>query len=233
MKHSKKLAFTMLEMAVTSGITAVVVGTTCAVTLMCAKLTRTSVSTSSNGSLAQTNLQRICSDISKAEAVLTTYTFSGSSVSGGLKKGKSGSTEIVLRIPNVDSAGRPLPGQYRVVDYIVGSGSKGTNRLLRLTTQVSGGLAGPAKLEDLGQTSSLSFTYLGKSSKMGGAIKNTVGAVDDLTTGQFDGAVTVDPSTALLPNVSGAIFVQMELCSEDKGGKQKLRTGARLRNSNL
>lgn len=222
----------MMEMAVTSGITAAVVGTTCGVTLMCAKLTRNSVATSSSGSTAQTNLQQLCSDISKADAVLTSYTFTGSDLGGGAKKGKSGSTEIVLRIPNVDTAGRPLPGQYRVVNYAAKNGSKGT-RLNRVTTQVVNGIASAAKVEELGQATSVTFSYLGKCSKRGGAIKNITSDVDDLTTGSFDGAVTVDPSTAILPSISGAIFVNVEILSSDKNGNQRLRTGARIRNSVL
>jgi hypothetical protein len=232
MKRNCRSAFTMMEMAVTSGITAAVVGTTCTVTLMCAKLTQSSVSTTTSGSNASGNIQTLSTDISKADAILNSYTFSGGAAQGN-KKYKTGETEIILRVPKVDSAGRPLQGRYRVVYYGLRKNNKGKWKLYRLWTEVIGNIAGPANGEELGQAGAIAFGYRGKSSKCGGAIKNTTNEVTDLTTGLYDGAVTVDPSAAVLPNVSGAIYVNVEIQSEDKQEKQKLRTGVRLRNAVL
>ncbi|MES1227057.1 MAG: hypothetical protein ABUL72_00210, partial [Armatimonadota bacterium] len=125
--------------------------------------------------------------------------------------------------------------QYPVVQYYVAS-AKGDKYLCRCSTTVSGGTAisSSTKIEPIAPALQVTFQYSGKAAKSGGVVTGIVSTVTDLTTGLFDGQINILPSKVVLnPNISGAIFVNVDLVAKDRTGKQEYFSGAKLRNSVL
>ena len=255
-----------MEMAITTGITAVVVGTSAGVTLACAKLTKSSASISGSSNSGQAGMQRILQDIGDSDAVLTKVsagnaftpkgiaiqTTGGSASTGtavgdaddcsgrnyGTSKGfsiSSSSNSISLRIPSVDSAGRPLVSRYRLVSYCIAK-LRRNSYLCRYSCDVLNGspVTGSLAFELVARASSVRLDYSGKAATSGGVTPGVKSTVTNLTTGLFDGQVAVDPSTVVLsPNVTGAIFVNVDLVAKDQAGTQEFFSGAKVRNSVL
>jgi len=219
MKLSKKSAFTLLESSISIVTTAVVVGAAASMTVVTAKLAKSSARNMSSAAGGQVVLQRLLQDVRDADAVLSSFRPFSTTISAS-------STFLPLRLPSVDTAGRPLQGQADYVLYYVVN-TVPTKRLYRCAIHCSSGVfdyAG-AKVELLGNVETVEFKYFGYS---------PTATVKSLTTGEFDGQVSLNPSVAVKPtSISGASFVEARIHFKDASGSQKYFSGALLRNSVL
>lgn len=218
-KPTKKSAFTLLESSMSIVITTVVVGAAASMTVVTAKLTRSSARNISSASGGQVALQRLLQDVRDADAVISGFKLF-------TLKLPASSTFLPLRVPSVDAAGRPLPGQFDVVTYYT-TVSGGSKFLWRAAIHCSSGFYNYSggKFERLGRVGAVDFKYFGFS---------PMATVKSISSGEFDGQASVDPAIVVkAPNVSGASYVEAHITFKDTSGSQEYFSGALLRNNVL